>query len=371
MIRNTLLLTAVIACGIPACSAPDAMREVAGPLETIAELDQGPGNVAVSKDGRVFISHHAIYKPEVKVIEVLDDGSVRPFPNRQWAATRREDGNSLTGVLGIQVDEADRVWMLDAGRPARIVVWDAGDDKLDRILALDGPAKNRGSFFNDIALDPVNGKVYVSDASAKNPAIVIVDMDSGEAYRALERHDSVSAKAISMTVDDPVLDAARGASDAKPRPPVARIGVDGITIDPEGRWVYYTSAQGDTLWRVRTSDLLNRNLDDDELGGRVERVGDRPACDGITIDNQGNVYITDITGNAIGVVDPAGDYRRLLQDSAKLSWPDSIAFGPDGYVYVVSNQLHRSAPFNRGKDYTQKPFYLTRFRALADGTVGR
>ncbi|MBT8443784.1 MAG: hypothetical protein KJO13_03505, partial [Gammaproteobacteria bacterium] len=133
----------------------------------------------------------------------------------------------------------------------------------------------------------------------------------------------------------------------------------------------YTPAQGDSLWRVRTIDLLDRSLSEDDLGDRVERVGDRPACDGITIDNQGNVYITDITGNAIGVVDQAGSYRRLLQDAEKLSWPDSIAFGPDGYVYVVSNQLHRSAPFNRGEDYTQQPFYLSRFKALAAGTIGR
>ena len=370
MINRTILIILLAGC-ISACSAPELSRQTVGSLETIAELEQGPGNVAVSKDGRVFISNHAIYKPTIKVIEVLADGSSKPFPNQQWSATRREDGNSLNGVLGIQVDAADRVWMLDSGRPARIVVWDAAEDKLDRILTLDGPAKNRGSFFNDIALDPVNGKVYVSDASSKNPAIVVVDMNGGDAYRALEGHPSVSAKVIAMTVADPVLEAARAASGKKPSPTTARIGIDGITIDPEGQWVYYTPAQGESLWRVRTRDLLDRSLSGEELGSRVERVGDRPACDGITIDNQGNVYITDIPSNGVGVVDATGSYRLLLQDSAKLSWPDSIAFGPDGYIYVVSNQLHRSAPFNRGKDYTQKPFYLTRFQALAEGSIGR
>ena len=168
-----------------------------------------------------------------------------------------------------------------------------------------------------------------------------------------------------------MIEAARAESGKAPSPPVARIGVDGITIDPEGEWVYYTPAQGDSLWRIATRDLLDRSLSADELGNRVKRIGDRPACDGITIDNQGNVYITDITGSAIGVVDQAGSYRRLLQDVEKLSWPDSIAFGPDGYIYVVSNQLHRSAPFNRGEDFTQPPFYLSRFKALAAGTIGR
>jgi len=113
------------------------------------------------------------------------------------------------------------------------------------------------------------------------------------------------------------------------------------------------------------------SLADAELAARIERYGDRPVCDGITIDGAGNVYITDLTQSAVGVVDATGQYRILYQDEERLSWPDGMAFGPDGYVYVVANQLHLSPAFNRGKDVSAPPYYLLRFPALAPGTVGR
>jgi sugar lactone lactonase YvrE len=351
MMPNRIHLIILTLLTLSACSTAPLQ------LETIAELQQAPGNVAVSKSGRIFISQHSIFRPKVKMIEVLSDGSTKPYPNEQWATTKRKDGQSLTGVLGIEIDEQDRLWMLDIGRPARIIVWDTVNDKLDRILNLDGPAKNRASFFNKMAIDLVNNKVYVSDSSRINPAIVVIDIETGEAYRILERHPSVTAKAVSLIPDDSL-------TNNPARKATARTGVNGITIDTESQWLYYTPAQGDTLWRISTKDLLNRSLSANEMGERVQRFGDRPPCDGITIDKQGNIYITDVPNNAIGVVDQTGNYRQLLQDPQRLSWPDSIVLGPDNYIYVVSNQMHRSAVFNRGKDLTQKPFYLTRFKAL-------
>lgn len=52
-------------------------------LEVVAELEQGPGNIAVTPDGRLIISQHPIYRPEIRVIELLPDGTVRPFPNAE------------------------------------------------------------------------------------------------------------------------------------------------------------------------------------------------------------------------------------------------------------------------------------------------
>ncbi len=335
-------------------------------LEVVAELSQGPGNIAVTPDGRVIISQHPIYRPQIRVVELLADGSVRPFPNAEWSAARNEAGIGLEGVLGIQADEDGIVWMLDNGRQgSRIVAWDTSGDSLHRIIDIDRSARAKGSFFNDIAVDPVHRSIYISDASGKNPALVVVDLESGGARRVLERHPSVLAEPIPMKIGDKTYGVDR---DGNPR---AQIGVDGITIDPRSEWVYYGASQSEDLWRVRASDLVDDTLTESELAARIERYGDRPVCDGITIDGAGNVYITDLTGYAVGVVDSAGDYRVLYRDELLLSWPDGMAFGPDGYVYVVANQLHLSAPFNRGKDLSVPPYYVLRFPALAPGSVGR
>jgi hypothetical protein len=54
-----------------------------------------------------------------------------------------------------------------------------------------------------------------------------------------------------------------------------------------------------------------------------------------------------------------------------LSWIDAFSFGPDGYYYVVANQLHRSAVLNAGTNATRLPFRILRFRPFARGRIAR
>ena len=151
----------------------------------------------------------------------------------------------------------------------------------------------------------------------------------------------------------------------------AQIGVNPITVDPQNEWVYFAPMSGTSLYRIATVDLLDSSLSDLELSSRVERYGDKPICDGITVDNAGNVYITAITDNAIGVVDETGEYQVLYQDDKLLSWTDGMAFAPDDYIYVTVSQLQNSPPLNNGENDSEPPFYLVRFPALASGEVGR
>src|SRR5690242_9964425 len=54
-------------------------------LEIVAALLQGPGNPAVSKDGRIFMTNHPFYAPEFNLIELVDGESV-PYPSPEWSA---------------------------------------------------------------------------------------------------------------------------------------------------------------------------------------------------------------------------------------------------------------------------------------------
>ena len=74
-------------------------------LEVVAELSQGPGNIAVTPDLRLIVSQHALYNPHYRVIEVLPGGKIKPFPNEQWATKPGKDGIGLHSVLGIQSDQ--------------------------------------------------------------------------------------------------------------------------------------------------------------------------------------------------------------------------------------------------------------------------
>lgn len=212
-------------------------------------------------------------------------------------------------------------------------------------------------------MDLDHNAIYVTDtASGNNSALIVVDLNTGFSRRVLEGDISTRPEDIPMIINERVIN-----MQGKP----AQVGVNPITVDPNNEWVYYAPMSGTSLYRVSTKDLLNESLSRSQLSSRVERYGDKPICDGITVDNAGNVYITSITENAIGVVDRTGVYRTLYQDDKLLSWTDGMAFGPDDYVYVTVSQLQNSPPLNNGENDFQPPFYIVRFPALSSGEVGR
>jgi sugar lactone lactonase YvrE len=92
---------------------------------------------------------------------------------------------------------------------------------------------------------------------------------------------------------------------------------------------------------------MNDTLPPALLSGRVERYSDKPISDGITIDEDNNIYLGDLGANAIGVVTADRKYR-LIARSQDLSWVDSFCFGPQGRLYAVVNRLHQSSVLNAG-----------------------
>ncbi|MEM8642174.1 MAG: L-dopachrome tautomerase-related protein [Cyanobacteria bacterium P01_G01_bin.54] len=349
--------------------APAALAEPfpAG-LEIVAELPatNPPGNIAVTPDGRLIMSQHQFYGgTDFKLVEVLPDGGVQPFPNADWSSPPDADGIGLNNVLGIRADGNGVVWMLDnpgEGGTGRLVGWDTRSDRLHQVIYLAPPVIPENTFLNDFAVDLYHDAIYIADtAGGSNSALIVVDLETGYARRVLTGHASMQPEDLPMVIDDRTVTLA-GAE--------ARIGVNPITLDPSNEWVYYGPMSGRSLYRIRTIDLLDPDLSPAQLAGKVERFGDRPLSDGITIDGGGNIYISDITNNAIGVVDPSGSYQVLYQDE-DLSWADGFGFGPDNHIYVTVNQLHRSPALNGGENTSQPPYYLLRFLAIDAGVVGR
>ena len=71
-----------------------------------------------------------------------------------------------------------------------------------------------------------------------------------------------------------------------------RGGVDGIALGPE--WLYFAALSGSELYRVRLRDLRDEQLPESQLAKRVERYSLKPLSDGLSIDIEGNVYVTDV-----------------------------------------------------------------------------
>jgi hypothetical protein len=351
-------------------------------LEVVARMDDRPGNPALTPDGRLIVSLHPFPYEEPSpyhVVEVMEDGGTRPFPNEDWStAPDEEEGVGLSAVIGVQSDRNGVVWIMDMGGgelPPKMVAWDTKRDELHRIITIPPHAGRPGSLQQDFAIDEVRGAIFIADLNVhgallgpRDPAIVAVDLKTGRVRRAHLGHHSLHPEEdVSLEIEGRPIRAENPEGEMEE----PQLGLDPIVIDPANEWVYYGSIHGTSVYRVRAADLLDEGLSPDALGERVERYGEKAPCDGISIDVAGNIYITDLGNNAIGVTRPDGGYRILVRDEERLLWPDGFSYGPDGYFYVTVNQLHRSAVLNGGQETSEPPFLVMRFRPLAASAIGR
>lgn len=349
--------------------------DTAADFEIVAELEQPPGNIAVTPDGRIVFSQHPFGNPRHRVVELHADGTTHPFPNEAWSLP--PEGDSMVGmhtVIGIESDRRGVVWMLDMGsadHPTKLVGWDTRTDRLHRTIVIPRPVQSSNSFMQDLAIDPAHDAIYIADMGRADltgesmPAIVVVDLATGLSRRVLHGHPLLQPQpGGDFDIDG------RPVRIGTPDGPSPSLGLNPISIDPGSTHVYFGAMNGLQVLRIRTTDLLDASLTDDELAARVEVAGPKPASDGISVDSAGNVYVTDVNANAIGVLETDGTYRVLVQDE-RLSWPDGISFGPDGLGYATVNQLHRHAVLNGGVPANEAPYLVVRFRPLAPGIVGR
>ncbi len=319
-----------------------------------------PGNIAVSKHGRIFMSNHFFYDPQYRIVEINQDGSATPYPNITLS-------QSLNPVLGVIVDSKNILWMLETAsgkdRAGRLIGWDIGKQALYRMIYLSPPVIPENSFLNDLAVDRKNQAIYITDTAGEhNSALIVVDLKTGETRRVLHGSSFTVPEKIEMQIDGNTVTV-----NGKP----ARIGVNPITIDHQGKWVYFAPMTGTTLYRVKTKDLLNKSLSDTQLQKRIEAYAPKPISDGITIDNDNNIYITDITANAVGYIDKKRKYHVLFQDDEKFSWADGFSTGPDNEIFLTVNKLHKSPPLNNGQNDSGGKYYILKFKPLGKTTIGR
>lgn len=337
------------------------------PIETVFEFgpETPPGNIAIAPDGRIFMSLHGFYGQPLKLVEVNSDGSVAPYPTNDWAYAPEGDGLGLSNVLGIRADRQGILWMLDSGgeeQSGRLVGWNTQTEALHQVIYLAAPIVGEGAFLNDLAIDREHETIYITDtATPETSALIVVDLITGRARRLLAGSEFTRPEDLDMVIDSEVV-MLNGEA--------ARIGANPIAVDPTNTWLYFAPMSGLSMYRVRTANLRDETLTPEELAERVERYGDKPISDGSTVDSEGNVYITSITDDSVGVVRPDGSYETLYQ-ADEMSWPDGFAFGPDGNIYVTINELQRSPVLSDGENLSQGEFKIMRFESLAPGASGR
>lgn len=327
-------------------------------LQTVADLPMPPGNISVSDGGRIFFTFHPEAGPDIKVAELVD-GKAVPFPNEAFQTGADDEHRYFRNVLSIRVDRFNRLWTLDNGHhgfdATRLLAFDLDSGHVVHEHVFAPGNAGLGSHLNDFQVAPNGRTIYIADASffAKTPAILVYDVSTKRARRRIEQHPSVEPEFYLPEVQGRKMQAF-GLVAIRP-------GVDSIVLDSRGEWLYFAPITNNHLYRVRTNDLRNPKLSQSELEDRVEVYAEKTMSDGLSIDIQDNIYISDLEHSAIVRLSPDKELTTLLKDE-KLRWPDGFSFGPDGWLYVTCSSLHEVIGRTKGNMREHAPYQIYRFK---------
>lgn len=158
-------------------------------VELVANVDTPPGNIAVSKQGRIFLSQHPEARPEWKIVE-LKNGTAFAYPNEQTQAQWHTP-------LGIRIDQQQRLLILDAAehglKPVTLMAYDLKTNQRTHQFSFHSSIMGLGSHANDLQVSSDGKTIYIADASifSAKPAIIIYDIETQFARRVLSEHHSV------------------------------------------------------------------------------------------------------------------------------------------------------------------------------------
>jgi sugar lactone lactonase YvrE len=344
-----------------------------GQIEPVFEFRTGPmpTGVTVSRNGRIFVNFPRWGDQVPFTVGEIRQGQVVPYPD---PAINRPDparpGESLISVQSVVVDAADRLWILDTAAPsfsppqpggAKLVAVDLATNKVVKTIVLSATAVLPTTYVNDVRFDLRQGTAgiaYITDSSVSGPGgIIVVDLDSGEAWRKLNGHPSTMPDPAFVPIVEGETMAIRRKVGEKPAP--FSVATDGIALSADGKTLYYCPLSSRHLFSVPTAVLRDRAATNDAAAQAVRDLGEKGASDGLEADDQGRIYATDYEHDSIRQRSPDGTWRTIAHDP-RILWPDTMSVARDGYLYFTTNQLERQAMFHEGRDLREKPYMLWR-----------
>jgi len=325
--------------------------------ELFHEGDMPMGNIAVSRVReeplKIFFSLHPEGKPEGPRIFRIEEGMAVPFPD----SAMQQD---FISPLGIYLDKQDRLWVLDhanyALKTPRLYAFDASSGKLLISHPFSREVARKWVMLNDLTVTP-DGRYVIMSAPGmfkKRSSIIVYDVDEDKAWRILTDHPTVMRKKFLPEVDGKKMRFILGLLKVRP-------GVDGIDMDPAGKYLYYAALADTMVYRVAVDAVTDYSLKDETLSGLIQSVGSRPLCDGIRLDRADFVYITDFQNHRILSMDPEGAVNVVLENKS-IRWADGLSVGPDGYLYITDSALQHVILKNKKKFSKHKPFGIWRVK---------
>lgn len=330
-------------------AAPGVAQPLAR-LEKVASFDHQVTGVAVAKDGRVFVNFPRWTEDTPVSVAEVKGGKLVAYPDAEWNAWRNARRDEVTPtdhfvcVQSVVADGHGNLWIVDAAAPAldqivkggpKLVQVDLATNKVVKTIPFDERAAPIGSYLNDIRFSPDAQWGYLTDSG--RGAILVVNLKSGEIRRVLDGVSSTQAeKGVAVKVDGQVL--------RRPDGRTPTFNADGIAVSADGATLYWQAISSRTLYSVPTAALRDANLSPSDLEAKVRKEGTTIPADGLWLSPASGFYFTSPEDAAVKRRAADGAFTTVAQDK-RLRWPDSMAEGPDGKLYVTSSRIPDNAWF--------------------------
>ncbi|KAI0635246.1 major royal jelly protein-domain-containing protein [Trametes polyzona] len=342
------------------------------PVELVhAYFNFWPTGVAVSSNGRVFTSF-----PRGNETFTLAEANTAtteiPFPDQDANtppafANATNPGFSIATeklilVQSVVVDGKDRIWALDVGRPrvngSTLLAASPGGPKLigfnqdgTRFKTITFPASvvAADSSLNDVRIDlRGDGFAYLPDSSPMRPGVVVVNLRTGQSWRHLDNHPSVTVQVDLISFHNGVPTYIHPPISPFAVTPFNRFAVDGVALSPDGEFFYFAPLSARRLFRIPTSFLKVQpsatNPNAIILANQaVQDLGDVGShLNGLESDDQGFIYLTAPEHNAINRFNPKTGMIEPFVRNPFIQWPDTLAVASlkrgGNFLYFTCNQ---------------------------------
>jgi sugar lactone lactonase YvrE len=361
----------------PAIAGSLPLEHQVGALDVVGEFHESmPTGIAVAPGGRIFVAFPRWGDPVPLSVGELRDGHPEAYPTREINRLDPEHAStSFVSVQSLVVDPRNRLWVLDSGSirfsapipgGAKLVAINLDSNRIEKTILFPPDMALPTSDLTDLRLDlrrGPEGVAFITDSSTVGPnGIVVIDLSSGECRRRLQDHPSTKAQPgfLPLVEGRPLQRRPEGQT-----PIPLTVGAEGIALSNDGKRLFYCPLASRRLYSVDADALCDFTRPDDSVAATVRDEGMKPASDGLESDAEGRIYATSYETNSIVRRNPDGTYETLVHDP-HLLWPENLALGEDGYLYILVNQRHRHPDFNGGADLRELPYVL--YRVKTEGT---
>jgi streptogramin lyase len=328
-------------------------------VETLVSLDFPPGNVSVAADGRIFFAYHPfaqVHRFNTPSVFELVAGVPKPFPNADFQ-------KRYQGVFGMTVDKQNRLWAIEPSgldhEKSRLIAFDLKTNT--QVFEYWFPAKE-AQFAQDLRVTADGNTVILADTGLFKftaPSVLVFDVATKTYRKVLSTDPSTQPQDWMIRTKDGIHKLGYGLV-------TFSVGVDGIEISRDGNWLYFGTMTHDTLYKLPMTALLDPQLSAADLSKKIAPVGRKPLSDGITVDAQDNILITDVENGGIARMNAKGELVTLTR-STKVVWADGIVMAPDGSVLFTDSGIpsyidQLARPPTREKLQAAAPYKIYKFK---------